>query len=296
MKKAVKILAVVFALVLIGGIVWIANGLVGNPVSKMLAENTAKNYIAEKYRDMQLELSDASYNFKTSNYRVIAKSPTSIDTYFDIAVSSLGKIRYDSYEDDVLKKWNTYRRIDTSYRLMAERIFDSEDFPYRSYISFAELRELPDTITAMDHGPFEAQYGLNIKTLELDKQYDLEELGKKAGHIVFYTEDEDVSIKRAAEIMLDLKRILNQNRVFFYAIDFVLEKPRLDEKPNHDDTAIRVSEFPDSDIYRDSLEQRLEKAHDALQKYYAEEDAKRAEFEATLNESNGEGQILKEDK
>ncbi|UWG96559.1 hypothetical protein LPY66_16970 [Dehalobacter sp. DCM] len=283
MKRFVKILACVLALVLFGGILWFANGLVGNPVSRMLAENAAKNYIADNYPDLQLELADATYNFKSSNYSVIAKSPTSIDTHFYMAISSRGQIKYDSYKDDVLQKRNTYDRINNGYGSMADTIFESEDFPYTSYINYAELIARPDTIATHDRNPFEPEYGLNIEALELDKKYNVAELGKTAGHIVFYTEDEDVSIKKAAEIMLDLKNILDQNKVFFYAIDFVLEKPRLDEKPNPDDPAIRVSGFLYSDIYENGLEQRIEVAHDALQKYYAEEDAKRAEFEATLN-------------
>lgn len=284
MKKPAKIITGAVALVLIGAILWFANGLVGNPVSRMVAENAAKDYVAENYPDMQLELSDATYNLKNSNYRVIAKSPTSIDTHFDLAISSLGEIRYDSYKDDVLQKWNTYERINNGYGSMADPIFDSESFPYSSDICYAELIARPDTITSDDHDSFGPEYGLDIEVLELDKKYDMEELGKAAGHIVFYTEDEDVSIKRAAGIILDLKNILDQNNVFFYAIDFVLEKPRLDEKPNHDDTAIRVNGFLYSDIYEDGLEQRIEEAHDALQKYYAKEDAKKAEFKATLKE------------
>ena len=42
MKKSVKILAGITAFILIGGILWFANGLLGNPISKALANNTAK--------------------------------------------------------------------------------------------------------------------------------------------------------------------------------------------------------------------------------------------------------------
>ena len=56
MKKSVKILAAVTAFILIGGILWFANGFLGNPISKALANNTAKKYIAKNYSDMYLNI------------------------------------------------------------------------------------------------------------------------------------------------------------------------------------------------------------------------------------------------
>ena len=44
MKKSVKILAGITAFVLIGGILWFASGILGNPISKVLANNTCLVY------------------------------------------------------------------------------------------------------------------------------------------------------------------------------------------------------------------------------------------------------------
>ena len=63
MKKSVKVLAGVTAFLLIIGILWFANGLLGNPISKTIANNTAKEYVAENYSNMKLNVSDAYYNF-----------------------------------------------------------------------------------------------------------------------------------------------------------------------------------------------------------------------------------------
>lgn len=280
MKKWVKILAGITAFMLIGGLLWFANGLVGNPISKALAENAAEKYIGEHYPHMELEISDAFYNFKNGNYRVNVQSPTSIDTHFTVALSQTGRIQYDDYEDKVLGRWNTYYRISSSYRSKLEAIFDSSDFPYESEISFGELRFKEVTEDNESFGPI---YGLVIEDLELDKDYDLVELGKEAGYVVFYTEDEDVSVKKAAEILLDIKNILDKENVPFYAIDFVLEKPRVEqEKQNPHDISVRVNEFLYSDIYEEGLEERIAGAAKALEEYYNEQDAKRAQFEATL--------------
>ena len=63
MKKSVKILAGITAFVLIGGILWFASGILGNPISKVLANNTAKKYIDKNYSHMNLNISEVSYNF-----------------------------------------------------------------------------------------------------------------------------------------------------------------------------------------------------------------------------------------
>lgn len=272
MKKSVKILAGLTAFVLIGGILWFANGLLGNPISKAIANNTAKKYIEENYYDMNLEVSDAFYSFKSGSYYVDVKSPTSKDTYFSISISSLGKIEYDSYEDNVIKKFNTYIRLNELYDKKIQSVFDNNEFPYKSDISYGELREMPSKDSDSEYTEFGPAYGLNLSELELDKDYNINKIGKKSGHIVFYAQDEDISIKRASEILLDIKNILDEKNVSFHAIDFTLEKPREGEQVNPEDKSISIEQFLYSDIYENGIENRMKKAIDNLQKHYEEQD------------------------
>ncbi len=272
MKKSVKILAGLTAFVLIGGILWFANGLLGNPISKAIANNTAKKYIEENYYDMNLEVSDAFYSFKSGSYYVDVKSPTSKDTYFSISISSLGKIEYDSYEDNVIKKFNTYIRLNELYDKKIQSVFDNNEFPYKSDISYGELREMTSKDSDSEYTEFGPAYGLNLSELELDKDYNINKIGKKSGHIVFYAQDEDISIKRASEILLDIKNILDEKNVSFHAIDFTLEKPREGEQVNPEDKSISIEQFLYSDIYENGIENRMKKAIDNLQKHYEEQD------------------------
>lgn len=48
-KKVLKIIALVIAIALIVGIAWVANGLNGNPISKMLAKKAANDYLEEHF-------------------------------------------------------------------------------------------------------------------------------------------------------------------------------------------------------------------------------------------------------
>lgn len=128
------------AFILIGGILWFANAFVGNPVSKILANRNAEKYIEETYQDMELEINKATYNFKDCKYNVHVKSSTSIDTHFSLGISSTGNIIWDSYENYVLNKFNTWQRLDSQYRKMVDNIFESEDFPYESDIGYGSLK------------------------------------------------------------------------------------------------------------------------------------------------------------
>jgi hypothetical protein len=271
MKKLMKILAAVAAFAIIGGILWFANGFLGNPISKTLAKNAAKNYIAETYADRDFIIEEVNYNFKDAGYYAHVKSPSSVDTYFSVYISMLGKIKRDSYEN-VLDGWNTYRRIEDEYRQMVNSVFSLAEFPLVSNIDYGTIQIIEkDTTGGFD----EANYGIKMSELELDKEYNVKELAKTAGHIVFYAQDDEISFKKASEILLTLKEFLDKADVPFYAVDFVLEKPRNeDETPNQDRTTINTANFLYSDIYEEGLDKRLEQEHNALMDYYKEQDAK----------------------
>lgn len=273
MKKTVKILAGITAFLLIGGILWFANGLLGNPVSKALANNTAKKYISENYSDMGLEIEEVAYSFKDGCYHTYVKSPTSKDTYFTVSISPLGKIGYDSYEDNVAKKFNTYRRMDELYRNKVKGIFENKDFPYKNDLAFGEVKKMPSDKLDGPYSDYGPVYGLDLSELELDKNYDIDEIGEKYGYISINVQDKYVSIERASEILLDIKNILDKKKVSFYAIDFTLEKARKeDETVNPNGKSINIQQFLYSDIYEEGLENRIKEASDNLQKYYEEQD------------------------
>lgn len=284
MKKSVKICAGITAFLLIIGVIWFANGLLGNPISKTISNNSAKEYIEKNYPNMDLNISDAFYNFKTGTYDIEVKSPTSKDTHFYLSISSFGKITYDSYENDVVDRYNTFNRINESYSSKMEKVFDSNDFPYESEINFGEIMDIENLKENLEinknNGLTYPIYGIDVKKLELDKDYNMYEMGKKAGHIVFYAEDEEITVKKASEILLNIKNILDEENISFYAIDFILEKPRNEEgTPSSDDASIRIEHFLYEDIYEENLEQRISKAEKDLKKYYEIIDSKKEELE-----------------
>jgi len=280
MKKLTRIISGIVAFILIAGILWVANGLIGNPISKFLANRSAKKYIAETYPEMGLEIAKANFNFKDGEYAVFVESPTSIDTHFSLSITQAGRVRWDSYESSVVEKSNTYSRVNMSYRKMVDEIFESEDFPYESDIDFGSLKIKEDG-SYESFGPI---YGINREELELDKIYDIKELGKTAGELVLYIDQEQINAKKASEILLNIKEIFDTKDIPFYAIDFTLTEPKTEENMR-DRESFGVKAFLYSDIYEKGLIRRLEKASQGLADYYENEDAKKEKEIIEVNEN-----------
>ena len=272
MKKTMKIISGIIAFVIIGALLFFANAFLGNPVSKMIVKNAAKNYIEENYKNRDFVIDEVQYNFKDSGYNAYVKSPSSVDTHFTVYISMTGKIYRDSYES-VINGWNTYQRIEKEYRDMVDEILSSDEFPLVSHIDFGTIKII-ENVRDMEVEFGGSNYGLKLTELELDKEYDVKELAKTVGNIVYYAEDEEVSFEKAAVSLLKLKEFFDEKNVSFYAIDFILEKPKGEEGYIEDDFRVYVANFLYSDIYEDGLEARIEVAHNALMEYNREQDAK----------------------
>lgn len=108
-KKVLKIIALVIAIALIVGIAWLANSLNGNPISKMLAEKAADNYLEEHYSETDYYIEKLGFSFKSICYYAHVRSETSMDTQFTLYIDMVGNVYFDTY-DDVLRGSITARR------------------------------------------------------------------------------------------------------------------------------------------------------------------------------------------
>lgn len=272
MSKANKIILIV-AIALITTIgLFIANAFFGNPIMNTIAKKSAQTYIAEQFDEEDLEVETVFYNFKDGYYHANIKSMTSVDTHFTVFLKGK-KVIDHSYEEDVVSGWNTYERIDAKYRELVEEVFSADDFPLISEIDFGtiELYEKSSAPVAYD----EVDYGISLDELELDKEYDVKQLAETAGHIIYYAQDEEITFAKASEFVLLIKDKLTEANLPFFALDFVLEKPRDEAGAIVDDSeSIHIVNFLFDDIYEEGLEERIEQAHQALMDYYESEDAR----------------------
>ena len=269
-KKTKKILALVLALALIAGVCVFANGVVGNPVSKWLATSAAQKRLAEVYTDKDYEVERVTFSFKDGNYHAFIVSPSSPDSEFSMSLNWKGQLRWDSYEDRVLSGENTAARINKEYRAATEAVFTSPAFPYYTHIEFGDIEFNSREWVDVDDLP---AYALYTEDLVLDQVYDIRELGKAAGHLVLYVYDEDVSVEKAAEILLEVKHLMDAGGVSFHAIDLVLEYPKPEDDSPRKEGRVETMEFLYDDIYEKGLVERVDAANEAAIAHHAKMDA-----------------------
>ena len=274
-KKILKIAALVVALALIVGVCIFANSLVGNPISKLLATNTAKQYIKENHPDMDYQLDGVTFNFKFVCYNAYFTSPSSPDSSFTLMLGMDGKIIQNYYEAHVIERGNTARRLEEEYRAAVGKVLDNPSFPYNSHIDYGELQFIQEEYRNAEGVP---PYALITNELELDGIYDVNELGAKAGKLTIYVYDDTVTVERLAEIILDIKGMLDDAGVRFYVMDCVLEYPK-PESGEWKQGRVEVMDFLCSDIYEDGLAERVQASNDAAEDYYDEMDAIKKEEE-----------------
>ena len=271
-KKVLKIIALVIAIALIVGICWVANGLNGNPISKMLAKKAANEYLEENFSDTDYYIEELGFSFKFSNYYAHVRSVTSMDTQFTLHIDMLGNVYFDTY-DSVTGGFVTARRVEQEYRELTNQIFESPSFPYPSDIGYGTLEIYPQEALDDPNVNDIPNYALVQQDLVLDQIYDIRELGRQAGHLIIYVESETISFELAAQIMLDIRAEFEKANIPFRAMDFVLQLPLPEEGPRPDEE-VRVKDFRYEDIYQENLIDRIKAAHEELETYYAEQDAK----------------------
>jgi len=193
----IRIVSGILALTLIAGLLFVAGAFIGNPISLLIANRAAKDYVQENYAFLDLELEKAKYDFKTSNYWIRAISKTSKDTKFSIYYSN-GKIIRDDYKSNVLSGFNTLYRLSQEYSLLAKDILN-EELGYKniniSVIYGKEKYENTSDIVKLDMD-FD-------RTLPLDPQ------------IIIDIDLEDNSLEKISEILIDIHKVFLTNNCVF---------------------------------------------------------------------------------
>ena len=271
-KKVLKIIALVIAIALIVGVCWFANALNGNPLSKMLAEKAVVAYLAENYAHTDYYVEKLSYSFKFGNYYAHIRSEASMDTQFTLYIDMIGNVYFDTF-DDVLRGAITARRLEQEYRDLTDQIFENPAFPYPSDIGYGTLEIYPREALDDPNVNDIPDYALVQQDLVLDQIYDIRELGRQAGHLIIYVESDTISFELASQIMLGIRTEFDKANIPFRTMDFVLQLPLPEEGPRSDEE-VRVEDFRYEDIYQENLIDRIKAAHEELEAYYAEQDAK----------------------
>lgn len=250
-NRVLRGLAFAAAAALAGGILLLSSALMGNPVSRYLAEAGAEEYLTEQYPGTDYRVDRVLYDFKTGSYRAEVVSPSSIDTHFELKLDLRGNMEYDDYDECVANGMNTTNRVDKAYRDLVDPILQRLNLDYTLHIGYGEI-------------------AFSETEPELDKEYDLQELGAREGKLIVYIRDDTVTEERAAEILLDVKALMDENGATFHSIHFVLVHPSPGEGIAPPEGQVEALDFLYEDIYQEGLAERLRQASLEAAAYWAE--------------------------
>ncbi|MCI9645468.1 MAG: hypothetical protein HFH40_01415 [Lachnospiraceae bacterium] len=277
-KKGLKLLALAGALFLIVLLGWTANGLIGNPISRYLADKNARKYLEKHFPNTDYYIEDTSYSFKEGAYIADVKAPGSMDRYFSITMDMAGRYRWDSYEN-VEDGFHTFLRLDEEYRKLTDSVLESPSFPWHGDIMYGtlEIYAKEDRLSEEEdeHGADKdddfPDYALAQEELEPDKLYDIRQLGAQAGHLMIYIEGDTITAEKAAEAILGVKHSMDDAGVPFYAMEFHLREP-LSENGTREEKSIDVLEILYQDMEEGSILQQVRQADKAAKERYAREE------------------------
>lgn len=226
------------------------NTLLGNPVSKQLAERAAKEYLSENFPSLDVYMESITFDAKTANYDVNVKSSSCIDTYFIISTNMIGDVLFDTYQNDVLSGYNTYQRINRDYEALVDSVMKQATLPYTLRWCLGNLE-----IIYPENVPYSTRAHISMDTLQLNENYDIYEFGSSVGYLSIAIIDESITFDRMAEFMLDIKARFEAASVPFYAVSMTIQSSA---EPGQVSESINVTDFLYSDIYADELAQRLQ--------------------------------------
>ncbi len=260
MKKTIKIIANSVAIILVSGILFFANAFVGNPISKMLVKHNSEQYISENYGELNLK-KEIGYSFKDGRYYVKLSSDEIKDLHFTLYYNKMGKLVRDLYENNITEGWNVLDRINEEYRndtdITFEKLKNSPLFstcdPFHTSVYLASKIEINDRISEIGY----ANGGIDGRTLELDKEYDIKKLGAMGGTIDVSVsfKDGNESYERGAEALREIKKVFDEENMGFYYIHFAI----YNTEGNY---AYRIDFFPYSQIDSVDLADKIKIAHE----------------------------------
>lgn len=169
MTKTMKIILYTALAILLAIALFIVLSFYGNPISKIMADKAADQYLETHHTDLDLVRERAYYNFKDGTYVVRLWDKNSIDTKFTLDFDSFGKMKRDTFDD---RLFNTFRRYmgflddladeiakdsgldfviwlrpddDTDYRdyLTLDQDFDADNLPSKVMAGFKTYAEKP---------------------------------------------------------------------------------------------------------------------------------------------------------
>ena len=245
--KLSRVIAAVLAFAMIIGLAVFANPLLGYPLSAPFYKLKAQNYIKKNYGDMGYVM-ESFKDCHHGQYFATAAKPDSPDSRFTVTYYADGCMN-DGYEYDVLRFNSVRQRLQREYEELADRVLRSPQFPYDNVHSLAHL-----SVEPFNNGYISS---IPAEILELDGIYDIRELGSQAGYLRVSAYSDEITAEKAAEILLEIDRLMTKGGVTYFMIDLELAESA---QASEGDEYFSISDFLRSDIYEEGLAERVAEA------------------------------------
>lgn len=256
-SKVLRVGAFLLAVALLAIILVFANSMLGNPIAEDRAGKNAKAYVEKQYPGQGFEMKGVAYSFKDGGYHAFFEVPSSKDRHFSVHTDGKGSIQYDDY-DSLKEGYNTYFRLDAEYKDLVRPVTevfspeDEEKEDERSGFAYGTLLEN----SGMGEYQVQELKGLDHAKLVIDKEYDIQELGKAYGQIVWVDREEEVSYEKAKDQLLDLKARMDQAGLSFASVDYSLDSKKLDSQGEGISiSGIRYDQIEDSEDFLQLLKE-----------------------------------------
>ncbi|WP_455257017.1 hypothetical protein [Peptoniphilus asaccharolyticus] len=210
----------------------------GNPIAMYKNKKFVEDYVEKEYKG-EMYVRKIFYN-KPGAYTAGIQSKKKESLYFLIEIDD-EKIIYDEYKE---KKFNKIPELEYEYRNLVG-IENRSIFEGPKIIMFFRNKG-PNQLLSLDGEKFE---------LEKDREYDVKKLGRKYGIVVYYAEVDELNAQAFSTRLLSVKDRFEKAGVEFSSIN-------MDIMGEEDGKSkwYRLENFRYEDIYRDGLDERVEKA------------------------------------
>ena len=265
LSKVAAVIAIILAVLILLTPLFL---FTGHPVCYGLVALRSRIYLWQNYPELDVGLDGITYDFKHGGYYANYSSPTSIDTHFWLLCDGLGNVTVD-WADTIDQ--NTISRINQNYRDAYDSAIEAADFSFEVHVNFCEITHQYGN----EFSSINKDFGISqeeVDKLVLDGDYDFREFAAKYGRITFYCFDSEVTVERAAEILLELKAYLDEQNIPFRGIEFILRSQ------NDSDEYVHLVDIFYEEICEEGLIERVTEYNDALHAHYEKLDEARKQY------------------
>lgn len=235
------------------------NAFFGNPISYLAARVAAESYVDDNYPSLGYEIEDVRYSFKDGSYHAYVSSEEHVDGDFTVYLNSFGGVDYDDYSYRVEERGNVSDRLFLLYRARVGAVLESKDFPYECHIAYGNLEFDREVGEGLPEGAMDRSELIN------GAEYDIDELGKTNGTLVLYVDTDRADISKASEILLEVRRIMDEAGVTFARVDLTVRVSDISGNPS---VEFSVLDFEYEDIYEDGMDERVISAKERTDAYF----------------------------